>query len=566
MLFRLCFCCILQYKLRLTMGKTIIYQMLPRLWGNINGGRIKNGTLEDNGCGKFSTIDRESLDYIRNLGVSHVWYTGIIRHATSCNTHGCEASDPSWVKGQAGSPYAITDYFDVNPYLADDPRKRMEEFEDLVKRTHEAGLKLIIDFVPNHVARDYGNFSPGPLSADGLDANGHPVLGACDDSSVHWAAKNDFFYYPGEALRLPVKGKYHEFPAKASGNAYTPEPGINDWFDTIKINYCDFHTATWDKMYEVIRFWASKGVDGFRCDMVELVPAEFMKWLVKKAKSEFKDLIFIAEVYQKCKYRFYAKEVGLDLLYDKSGMYDAIRDIVRRNAQGCWGSIEEWQSTRRITGNWQFLGDLQPRMLNFLENHDEPRFPSEEIAADPLHSFPALCTSLCLNTAPFMVYFGEEIGEKGQDEEGYSGRNNRTTIFDWWQISSVTDLYNEIHGKPSLEDWRRDYLQRFRAFLKLASTEEAVSKGVTYDLCYCNSESRGFDKDRHFAFLRDYGDSTLLFVANFSSTNAEMELIIPEHAFDWMGLARNTQVNPDTPLKINVNAFDASVIRLQSYE
>ena len=291
-----------------------------------------------------------------------------------------------------------------------------------------------------------------------------------------------------------------------------------------------------------------------------------MKWLVKKAKSEFKDLIFIAEVYQKCKYRFYAKEVGLDLLYDKSGMYDAIRDIVRRNAQGCWGSIEEWQSTRRITGNWQFLGDLQPRMLNFLENHDEPRFPSEEIAADPLHSFPALCTSLCLNTAPFMVYFGEEIGEKGQDEEGYSGRNNRTTIFDWWQISSVTDLYNEIHGKPSLEDWRRDYLQRFRAFLKLASTEEAVSKGVTYDLCYCNSESRGFDKDRHFAFLRDYGDSTLLFVANFSSTNAEMELIIPEHAFDWMGLARNTQVNPDTPLKINVNAFDASVIRLQSDE
>lgn len=552
------------HKSRHTMGKTIIYQMLPRLWGNVDGGRIKGGTLEENGCGKFSSVDRESLAYLKDLGISHVWYTGIIRHATLCGTNGCTPSDRSWVKGQAGSPYAITDYFDVNPYLADDPCRRMEEFENLVERTHEAGLKVIIDFVPNHVARDYGSFSPRPFTADGRDADGHPVLGAADDTGLHWVAENDFFYYPGTPLRLPVKGKYHEFPAKASGNAYTPEPGINDWFDTVKINYCDFHTATWDKMYEAVRFWASKGVDGFRCDMVELVPAEFMQWLIRKIKAEFGSVIFIAEVYQKNKYRFYAKEIGLDYLYDKSGLYDAVRDIMRKNAGGSWGNVEDWQSTRRFTGNWQFLGDLQPRMLNFLENHDEPRFPSEEIGGDVWHGFCALHTSLFLNTAPFMVYFGEEIGERGEDEEGFSGRNNRTSIFDWWRIRSVTDLYDEIHGRPALEEWRKDYLRRFREILRFASEEDAVGKGVTYDLCYCNYESRGFDRDRHFAFIRDYGDSTLLFVCNYSSKDADIDIYIPKHAFDWLGIIECESLNPARPLNANVKAYDASIIRLQS--
>lgn len=546
------------------MGKTIIYQMIPRLWGNTEGNNIKNGTLEENGCGKFSNIDTETFEYLKSIGVSHVWYTGIIRHATACDTHGCTPSDPSWVKGNAGSPYSISNYFDVNPYLADDPSKRMEEFEDLVKRTHDAELKVIIDFVPNHVARDYGNFSPKPWTEDGRDADGHPVLGATDDNTQHWLATNDFFYYPGEYLRLPVKGKYKEYPAKASGNAYSPEPKINDWFDTIKINYCDTYNNTWEKMYEAVRFWAEKGVDGFRCDMVELVPSSFMKWLVAKIKEEFRHVIFIAEVYQKSQYRHYAKSVGLDYLYDKSGLYDAIKDIVRKNAAGGNGHVEDWQSTRRITGNWQSLGDLQSRMLNFLENHDEPRFASPEIGNNAEHEFSALCPSLMFNTAPFMLYFGQEVGEAGMDEEGMSGYNCRTTIFDWWKVESITALYNEIHGKPSLNDRQRALLQRFRELLKFAVTEDAVGRGVTYDLCYCNTNSKGFDKDRHFAFLRDFEDSTLLFVSNFSSIDADMELWIPEHAFDWLGLATNQDVNPDTAIKVHVKAYDLTILRLQT--
>lgn len=182
------------------MSKIIIYQMFPRQWGNLNKTQKTNGTLAENGCGKFSKIDNESLNYFRSLGVTHLWFTGIIRHATQTDTDGCVASSADWVKGKAGSPYAITDYYDVNPYLADNPDDRMAEFEALVKRTHEAGLKVIIDFIPNHVARDYTSFTAGHPAPTGM-----PSLGEDDDKNLHWKEENDFFYYPGAALKLPVK-------------------------------------------------------------------------------------------------------------------------------------------------------------------------------------------------------------------------------------------------------------------------------------------------------------------------------------------------------------------------
>ena len=390
------------------MGKVIIYQMLPRLWGNIGGKNIKNGTLKDNGCGKFSSIDTISLEYLRSLGVSHVWYTGIIRHATAEDSAGCTPSSADWVKGRAGSPYSITDYYDVNPYLADEPENRMEEFHKLVGRTHAAGLKVIIDFVPNHVARDYGRFAAAHPAPTGMAA-----LGESDDKSVHWKDSNDFFYYPGIPLALPIQNQiYMEMPAMASGNSYTSSPGVNDWYDTIKLNYCDTHTETWEKMYDIVNFWAGQGVDGFRCDMVELVPPAFFKWLISRIKKDRPDLLFVAEVYQKTLYSKYIREIGFDLLYDKSGIYDTLRAIVEKNAKDSGVPVEDWQSAKRITWNWQSLGDLQPYMLNFLENHDEQRFASDFFGCDARNSYAALYTALYLNNAPFMLYAGEEVGEQ----------------------------------------------------------------------------------------------------------------------------------------------------------
>lgn len=541
------------------MGKVIIYQMLPRLWGNIGGKNIKNGTLKDNGCGKFSSIDTISLEYLRSLGVSHVWYTGIIRHATAEDSSGCTPSSADWVKGRAGSPYSITDYYDVNPYLADEPENRMEEFHKLVERTHAAGLKVIIDFVPNHVARDYGRFAAAHPAPTGMAA-----LGESDDKSVHWKDSNDFFYYPGIPLALPIQNQtYMEMPAMASGNSYTSSPGVNDWYDTIKLNYCDTHTETWEKMYDIVNFWAGQGVDGFRCDMVELVPPAFFKWLISRIKKDRPDLLFVAEVYQKTLYSKYIREIGFDLLYDKSGIYDTLRAIVEKNAKDSGVPVEDWQSAKRITWNWQSLGDLQPYMLNFLENHDEQRFASDFFGCDARNSYAALYTALYLNNAPFMLYAGEEVGERGMDNEGFSGRDGRTSIFDWWAPSSLTRLYKYIHGeKEALAPEEETMLDTYRKALKFAAEDNAVSKGTFYDLCYCNYASDGFNPDRHFAFLRDFEDETLLIVCNFSKNDADMKISIPEHAFNWMKMPESEEFNHTTPVSVHVPATNGVIIKL----
>ena len=621
-------------KLNSEMEKMIIYQMLPRLWGDKRGGLRMRGSLEDNGTGKFSDIDSPTLEYIRWLGCSHVWFTGIIRHSTKAASQGCVPSHPQFVKGEAGSPYAIEDYYDVNPYLADDSDRRMEEFEALVKRTHDAGLKVILDFVPNHVARDYGK-----VSRQSRSAADEPVLGENDDRSVHWSPDNDFFYYPGETLKLPDAGEfslecralldmdfsreyrivpqwlveqagrkarelaghasgtgpgnslaqyraflhqygelllpYRETPARATGNnCYSASPGQNDWYETIKINYCDSHSPTWDKMLSIIRFWVSKGVDGFRCDMVELVPSEFFRWMIAKVKEEYPAVTFIAEVYKKDLYKKYIREVGFDYLYDKSGLYDTLRTIVDKNVNDNGMPVELWQSARGITRNWQFLGDCQPYMLNFLENHDEQRFASDFFGKDAANSFAALYVSLYFNRAPFMLYFGEEVGERGMDEEGFSGKDGRTSIFDWWTPASVTRLakmissggyreYADESGKVvSNRDRNADIFLRYSNALRFASSDPAIVSGTTYDLCYCNFSSEGFDKDRHFAWLRDHEEETLLIAVNFSAKDADMKIRIPAHAFDWLGMPVTESLNPDMTLNVHVPAMDGVIIRL----
>ena len=494
--------------------KTVIYQLLPRLWNT----------------GKFSGIDAGSLEYWKGLGVDFLWYTGVIRHATARKDGGCTPSHPQIVKGEAGSPYAIYDYYDVNPYLADDPTRRMEEFAQMVERTHQAGMKVIIDFIPNHVSRDNVNF------------------GKTDNTSVHWAPENDFFYYPGQALKLPEPyngSAFYEYPAKASGNCFSPTPAVTDWYETVKLNYCDFHTGTWDKMLDIVRFWARKGVDGFRCDMVELVPPQFMRWLIGKVKELFPSVVFIAEVYEKEKYKLYADEVGFDFLYDKCGLYDTLRAVTCSEA-----------STKGISWNWQFLGDLQPRMLNFLENHDEQRIASDFFCGKAEGGYAALAVSLLLNTAPFMLYFGQEIGERGMDNEPFSGVNGRTSIFDWWTVASLQRLHQWIGDRRTgLTPGEKAVLKRYQELLTLAK-DPVFAQGKTFDLCYCQQAGH-FNPDRHFAFLRSNGSRTVLVIANFGE-DADISVRIPTEALDYFKIKAVRTVYTET-----VKGKDYSIINVE---
>ena len=316
------------------MEKPVIYQLLPRLFGNINNHCVPNGTIEENGCGKLTDINPQVLESLRQLGVTHVWYTGVIRHATQTDysAHGIPKNNPHVVKGKAGSPYAIVDYYDIDPDLAVDVDKRQQEFDALVERTHRAGLKVILDFVPNHVAREYHSIA----RPDGISD-----LGEGDDTGMFFARNNNFYYLTGQTFAPTMGcGDYHEFPAKATGNdCYSASPSENDWYETIKLNYgidpwngsrhFDPIPDTWHKMLHIILYWADRGIDGLRCDMAHMVPVEFWHWAIGQVKAHYPHLIFIAEIYDVALYDSYINYGGFDYLYDKVTLYDSLVNVLK---------------------------------------------------------------------------------------------------------------------------------------------------------------------------------------------------------------------------------------------
>lgn len=515
-------------------NKIIIYQVFTRLFGNSNTTRKENGTLAENGCGKMSFFDAATLRRIKKLGVTHVWYTGIIRHAskTSYSAYGVPRQHPAVVKGNAGSPYAITDYYDVDPDLADNVNDRMSEFEQLVERSHKAGLKVIIDFVPNHVARQYKSVKK---------TEGVKDLGETDDTGMGFSPRNNFYYCtnmpfePYFDLNDETGTPYSEFPAKATGNDhFDNHPGINDWYETIKLNYgidyCDaggrsFHfdpiPDTWQKMADIIGFWASKGIDGFRCDMAEMVPTEFWSWAIAKVKSAHPDILFIGEVYNPSLYRSFVA-CGFDYLYDKVGMYDCLCSVMRGH---CWAS--------EITRQWQSVDDIKDHMLYFLENHDELRIASDFLAGDARRGIPAAIVSILMNKNPFMLYAGQEFGERGMDKEGFSGLDGHTTIFDYWTVQS---LYHGYVNRRKLTDGEKALDKKYSMLLNLANKETAISDGQFFDLMYANQDGNLFNQSKLYAFLRKCSTEVLLVVANFSKDEVECSVRLPHHAFEYLNL------------------------------
>lgn len=513
--------------------KPIIYQLLPRLFGNRTENPVPCGTIEQNGSGKFKDITSSALRAIKSLGATHVWFTGVIEHAhrPDYTSYGIRKNNPHVIKGEAGSPYAITDYYDVDPDLAVNPAKRMEEFDALVERAHKLGLKVIIDFVPNHVAREYHS---------DVAPRGVRDLGADDNVFHHFNPQNNFYYLPGTRF-APTNvhlGDYVEEPAKASGNdCFTPSPDRNDWYETVKLNYgvdyCgggskhfDPVPDTWHKMLHILKYWTKKGIDGFRCDMAFMVPVEFWQWAIPQVRKVRKNVEFIAEIYDVNLYRTFI-DAGFDYLYDKVNLYDTLRAVQ------CFGV-----SADKITSCWQTVDGLGAHMLNFLENHDEQRYASPFYAGDAKTVLPSLVIASTLSTGPMMIYFGQELGERGMDKEGFSGEDGRTTIFDYWTVPTLSRWL--AGGKPSAAALTDDEVKLRNLYMKvlnLSKSEPAIAEGSFFDLMYVNYDNPGFNPHRQYAYLRNYGDETLLIAVNFDSVEADMKVNIPRHAFDVLNIS-----------------------------
>jgi glycosidase len=515
-----------------------IYQLFPRLFGNQESNVKPYGTIEENGCGKFESINDQALEALQELGITHIWLTGIIRHAslTDYSALGLPAAHPQTVKGVAGSPYAITDYYDVCPDLATDPEQRMSELEALIERIHQKGLGVLMDFVPNHVARGYASFAR---------PEGIPDLGEGDCSSLAFSPENNFYYLPGQKLQLPALadqfGKpiepYDEFPAKVTGNdCFSATPTINDWYDTVKLNYGkDFQNGeqvtqpipdTWLRMQEILSFWSAKGVDGFRVDMAGMVPLAFWEWLIPPLKQDYKELIMIAEIYEPELYQGFVN-AGFDFLYDKIGIYNRLEAILRHG-----------QAAESISICWKMLQGLDDKMLRFMENHDEIRLASPHFLTDPFAALPAVSLSALMHRGPFMLYNGQESGERAEGVMGYSGDDGRTSIFDYTHMPQHQQWFNGGRcdgGKLSEE---QVFLRRFyQNILRLRLSSKAFSKGRFYDLMWANPWYTNFDPRFVYAFLRYFEDERYLVLVNFNRHESRnMCVNIPDDAREMVGI------------------------------
>lgn len=538
-------------------NKVVIYQVFTRLFGNTNTTNQPWGTIEENGVGKFSDFTGRALDSIRALGITHIWYTGVPHHAVirDYTQYGISPDDPDVVKGRAGSPYAVKDYYNVNPDLADDPAKRLDEFKALISRTHEHGMKVLIDIVPNHVARNYESISKPEGVTD---------FGDQDDTSVAYHRDNNFYYLPGTSFQVPDSpdgyqplggdahplsdGQFEEVPAKWTGNgARKAQPDINDWYETVKVNYgvrpdgskdfpeippsyrekdADAHYEFWQdkdvpdswvKFKDIALYWIEMGVDGFRFDMAEMVPVEFWSYLNSAIKHKNKEAFLLAEIYNPSIYRDYIHLGKMDYLYDKVELYDTLKNIIQGHG-----------STDNIAPIQKGLADIEQHMLHFLENHDEQRIASPGFAGDARKALPAMVLSATISSSPTMIYFGQEVGEPAKEEPGF-GAPTRTSIFDYVGVPHHQRWMNEgafDGGQLSREE--KSLRAFYKALLNFTIQSSALMSKYA-DLHAYNRENVPAYSNRVHAFTRWSGQETLIIVNNFDATESyEFELQIPE--------------------------------------
>ncbi len=546
--------------------KIVVYQVFTRLFGNEKTTNKPWGTIEENGVGKFNGFTDRALDQIKALGVTHIWYTGVPHHALirDYTAYGISNDDPDVVKGRAGSPYAVKDYYNVNPDLAENPEKRLEEFEELIARTHKHGMKVIIDIVPNHVARRYeGKNNPAGVKDFGAD----------DDTSVAYHRDNNFYYIPGEQFLVPEPlgdyrplggeshplsdGKFEEFPAKWTGNgSREARPHFYDWYETVKINYgirpdgskdfpelpqnyrnldanahFDFWQDkdvpdSWKKFKDIALYWLDKGVDGFRYDMAEMVPVEFWSYMNSAIKVRNADAFLLAEIYNPQEYRNYIELGKMDYLYDKVELYDTLKNIMQGKG-----------STDHIVRIQEGLADIEHHMLHFLENHDEQRIASPEFLGDGRRAKPGMVVSALISTSPTMVYFGQEVGEPGQENAGF-GSASRTSIFDYVGVPHHQRWMNKgkFDGGPSTGQERelRDFYKRL---LNLTLNSPALA-GAYREIHSYNRQHTEWYNDRVFSFVRWNQGQHYIVVTNFSDSQSYgFELAIPEDLVQLWGLS-----------------------------
>ena len=281
-------------------------------------------------------------------------------------------------KGSLGSYYAIRNYCDVNPEFG-----TLEDFDEFLDEAHSLGMKVILDWVANHTSPD------------------HP-----------WVTEQDPSWYYRDSLGRTLV----EY----------------DWTDIAKLNYNnpDVHEA----MYNSMKFWVVRGVDGFRCDVAFQVPGEFWKPSIDSLRIiAGKPFYMLAEAEEDWMY-----EAGFNSMYGWR-LHHILNDIAR-GTKGKAELLEEINKT---------YISCEGNRLTFTSNHDENSWNGTEFErmGDAVKAMSILCWTLP-NSQP-LIYTGQEVGY-----------NHRFAFFDKdiapvWEDNEWTGFYKYLtefkHAHPALD-------------------------------------------------------------------------------------------------------------------
>ncbi|HYJ05533.1 MAG TPA: alpha-amylase family glycosyl hydrolase [Chthoniobacterales bacterium] len=607
-------------------SRICIYQLFVRLFGNTNETRKQNGTLADNGVGRFADINPAAIRSIREMGFTHIWLTGVLQQATATDysEFGQPADDPDLLKGLAGSPYAIKDYFDVCPDYARKPAERLKEFRHLLDRLHAHDLKAIIDLVPNHVARSCDS-SVKPDCNFGSCGR----AGAGDDVTKFFDPQNNFFYLTPDAngppLRLPtcpdgvpvsptcqVPGMKCDgffegektFGRVTGNNVASWTPHLNDWYETVKLNYgFDFTDPsksvreypnawspdkpipdTWKKMDQVIAHWQAVGVDGFRCDMAHMVPPEFWSWVIAQARARRPEVFFIGEAYDDDP----SKVPGSDPVVSQLnwGKGNVLFDLLNAGFDAVYDA-PAYRALKRIYDGSGWANDIDRDIaddfichnsVRYAENHDEVRLAAQSewgrLSMDVGRPVSAILYGL--SRGAVMLYNGQEVGEPAAGAEGFGGDDARTSIFDYWSMPELVKWVNDHHYDGAGLSPQQKSLRSFYSRLINLVGEPAFRDGKFFALNPANRDNPAFGRlpgeeaSGHwlYAFLR-YDPATpqrFLVVANLHPTIVlrDVRILLPENALHFLDLS-DPLANPKLKL-IEWLSEESIGIRLTSPE
>ncbi len=612
------------YRTRFAGSRVRIYQLFVRLFGNTKEKPAPNGTIEQNGVGKFADINDAAIDSLAAMGFTHIWLTGVLQQgtATDYSSIGQPADDPDLLKGLAGSPYAIRDYYDVCPDYAEKPAERLGEFKALLQRIHSRGLKALIDFVPNHVARSYDS---DVMPAENFGAHGRG--GSGDDTTKFFDPQNNFFYLSGPGpLRLPtckdgvaisptckvLEGKCdglfdgeRTFGRVTGNNVASWTPSLGDWYETVKLNYgFDFthpevreypHGAktdlpipdTWKKMDAILAYWQAAGVDGFRCDMSHMEPPEFWHWVIERARSRNPDVYFVGEAYNNDP----AKVPGGDPLLASldGGRGNVMFDLLNAGFNAVYDD-PTYKALKKIYDGPGWANDIDAAVghefifhnsLRYAENHDEVRLAAKSQwgRLGMAVGRPVSAIIAGLGRGPILIYNGQEVGEPADGAEGFGGEDARTSIFDYWSMPALLKWVNGHRYDGGGLSKAQKELREFYTRLLHVVDEPAFRDGAVYCLNSANRNQARFGNiegdpaSGHwmYAFLRHDGrGSRFLVVVNLhpAATFENVQLRIPQEALDFLGLDAGQKVkwterlSAGDPLTLNLAPRDFAIPKM----